>query len=232
MTGLPKSGFIKTKICTVCQLGKQVRSTFKSKGCNSSTKLLDLLHIDLFGPIPVKSIGGMRYTLVIVDYYSRYTWVIFLPFKYQIALNLIKILKRLQTEKSTVIDRIRSDRGTEFLNKTLGSYLDDQGIIHELLVARSPQQNDITEIRNQTLKEAARKIIEDSNVSQRLSVEAVNTACYTQNRSIIHKRHNKTPYEIWNGTKPDISYFKIFGCKCYIHNNDKTHLTVFDAKVD
>ncbi|XP_073153011.1 uncharacterized protein [Henckelia pumila] len=188
--------------------------------------------MDIFGPIPVRSLGGMRYTLVIMDDYSRFTWVIFLSSKDQTATHLIKILKRLQNEKRTGIDRIRSDRGTEFLNKTLGSYLDDQGIKHELSATRTPQQKGIAERRNRTLKEAAKNMIADSNVSKKLWIEAINTTFYTQNRSMINKRHKKTLYEIWNDTKPDVSYFKIFDCKCFIHDNGKHHLTAFDAKAD
>ncbi|XP_073123129.1 uncharacterized protein [Henckelia pumila] len=88
------------------------------------------------------------------------------------------------------------------------------------------------ERRNRTLKEAARTMIADSNVSQILWTEAVNKACYTQNRSMINKKHSKTPYVIWTGKKPDVFYFKVFGCKCYIHNNGKNHLSAFDVKYD
>lgn len=75
-------------------------------------------------------------------------------------------------------------------------------------------------------------MLADSGISQRFWAEAVNTACYTQNRSMINKKHVKTSYEIWSGKQPVVSYFKIFGCKCFIHNNGKNHLIVFDAKSD
>ena len=78
--------------------------------------------------------------------------------------------------------------------------------------ARTPQQNGVAERRNRTLKEAARSMLADSGVSQKLWAEAINTACYSQNRSLIHKHFDKTPYEIFNGKIPNISYFKIFGC--------------------
>ncbi|XP_073017771.1 uncharacterized protein [Primulina eburnea] len=153
-------------------------------------------------------------------------------YSHQTADQLIKLPKRLRNEKSEAIDRIRSDRGTEFLNQFLSSYFEDHGIKHELSAARSPQQNGVAERRSCTLKEAARTMLAESGISQKFWAEAVNTACYTQNRSLINKNHEKTPYEIWTGKQPDIGYFRIFGCKCSIHNNGKTHLTAFDVKAD
>jgi len=70
------------------------------------------------------------------------------------------------------------------------------------------------------------------SISQGFWAEAVNTACYTQNRSLIVKGAGKTPYELWNGRKPNVSYFHTFGCKCYVHNNGKTQLRTFDEKAD
>ncbi|XP_073133517.1 uncharacterized protein [Henckelia pumila] len=87
-------------------------------------------------------------------------------------------------------------------------------------------------MKNRTLKEATRTMLADFGVSQHFWDEAVNKTCYTQNRSMINKKLGKTPYETCNGKRPMVSYFKMFSCKCYIHNNDKIHLTIFDAKLD
>ncbi|XP_075478913.1 uncharacterized protein LOC142519768 [Primulina tabacum] len=232
VSGLPNIDFAKNRICNACQLGKQVRSTFKSRGRNSSARCLELLHMDLFGPILVTSLGGKKYTLVVIDDFSRFTWVTFLNSKDQTTDQLIKLLKRLQNERSEANDRIRSDRETEFLNQFLSSYLEDHGIKHELSAARSPQQNGVAERRNRTLKEAARTMLAEYSISQRFWAEAINTVCYTQNRSMINKNHEKTTYEISTGKQPEVGYFRIFGCKCFIHINGKTHLTAFDVKAD
>ncbi|XP_075521538.1 uncharacterized protein LOC142554748 [Primulina tabacum] len=165
VSGLPNIDFAKDRICNTCQLGKQIRSTFKSRGRNSSARCLELLHMDLFGPIPVTSLGGKKYTLIVIDDFSRFTWVTFLNSKDQAADHLIKLLKRLQNEKSEAINRIKSDRGTEFLNQYLSSYLENHGIKHELSAARSPQQNGVAERRNRTLKEAARTMLAESRYS-------------------------------------------------------------------
>ncbi|KZV36891.1 retrovirus-related Pol polyprotein from transposon TNT 1-94, partial [Dorcoceras hygrometricum] len=145
VSGLPKISFSKDKICAACQLGKQIKSTFKNKGGKRSSRCLELLHMDLFGPISVTSLGGMSYTLAVVDDFSKYTWVLLLKAKSETADQLIKLLKRLQNDKSCSVNRIRSDRGTEFLNFKLTSYLEDLGIKHELSAARTPQQNGLAE---------------------------------------------------------------------------------------
>lgn len=230
VTGLPDIKFIKDHVCSACQLGKQIRSSFKNKRNKSSSRCLELLHMDLFGPISIISLGGMRYTLVIVDDYSRFTWVIFLNSKDQTSGMLIKLIKRIQNEKCSLVSRIRSDRGTEFINKNLESFLSEQGIKHELSAARTPQQNGVAERRNRTLKEAARTMLADAGISQRFWAEAVNNACFTQNRTLINNHIYLTPYEIWKGSKPNISYFRIFGSKCFILDNGKNHLSAFETK--
>ena len=83
-----------------------------------------------------------------------------------------------------------------------------------------------------SLKEAARTMLAEGKVAQKYWAEAVNTAYYTQNRSIINTRFNKTPYEVFKGRKPSLSHLRIFGCPCYVHNNGKSNLKSFDPKSD
>ncbi|XP_031101742.1 uncharacterized protein LOC116005636 [Ipomoea triloba] len=142
------------------------------------------------------------------------------------------LLRRLQTEKDLSIVKIRSDQGTEFVNKVIQDLCGQHGILHQLSAARTPQQNGVAERRNRTLKEAARSMIAFSGLPKRFWAEAINTACYTENRSLIHKDHGATPYELWKGRKPVVKYFHIFGSKCFIHNNGKSHLKAFDERVD
>ena len=230
--GLPNVTFRKDKICEACQRCKQIKSSFKSKAETSSTRPLSLLHMDLFGPVDPPSIRGRKYTLVVVDDYTRFTWTVFLTKKSETKVALPNLLKQMQVEKDVSILKIRSDQGGEFVNQVIESYCNDNGIHHQLSAARTPQQNGVAERRNRTLKEAARTMISQANISQGFWAEAVNTACYTQNRSLIVKGAGKTPYELWNGRKPNVSYFHTFGCKCYVHNNGKTQLRAFDEKAD
>jgi hypothetical protein len=93
----------------------------------------------------------------------------------------------------------------------------------------SPQQNGVVERKNRSLQEMARTMMHETNLAKYLWAEAVNTACYVQNRIFIRPILNKTAYELFKGRKPNISYFHQFGCTCYILNN-KVHLKKFDAK--
>ncbi|GKB23734.1 retrovirus-related pol polyprotein from transposon TNT 1-94 [Tanacetum coccineum] len=119
--------------------------------------------------------------------------------------------------KKYILDMcVRTDRGTEFLNKTLHAYFKEEGIEHQTSTPRTPKQNDVVERQNRTLVEAARTMLSASKLPLSFWAEAVATACYTQNRSIIISTHGKTAYHIINDRKPSIKHLHIFGCICYI----------------
>ncbi|GKE19172.1 retrovirus-related pol polyprotein from transposon TNT 1-94, partial [Tanacetum coccineum] len=119
------------------------------------------------------------------------------------------------------VRRIRTDNGTEFVNQTLREYYEKVGISHETSVARSPQQNGVVERRNRTLIEAARTMLIYAKAPLFLWAEAVATTCYTQNRSMIRRRHGKTPYELLHDKPPNLSYLHVFGALCYPMNDSK-----------
>ncbi|GKD82655.1 retrovirus-related pol polyprotein from transposon TNT 1-94 [Tanacetum coccineum] len=125
----------------------------------------------------------------------------------------------IQVRLKETVRRIRTDNGTEFVNQTLREYYEKVGISHETSVARSPQQNGVVERRNRTLIEAARTMLIYTKAPLFLWAEAVATACYTQNRSIIRRRHGKTPYELLHNKPPDLSYLHVFGALCYDSEN-------------
>ncbi|KAK2428124.1 putative mitochondrial protein [Trifolium repens] len=229
--GLPKISFDKDKLCKSCTKGKQAKSSFKPKDFISTKKPLELLHIDLFGPVKTTSLGGKNYGFVIVDDYSRFTWVLFLKHKDESLEYFKNFCKKVQNEKESNIISIRSDHGGEFENSHFESFLNDNGISHNFSCPRTPQQNGVVERKNRTLQEMARTMIDESNVEKYFWAEAINTACYILNRVSIRKVLNKTPYELWKDRKPNISYFHIFGCYCYILNI-KDNLGKFDAKSD
>ncbi|GJX02865.1 retrovirus-related pol polyprotein from transposon TNT 1-94 [Tanacetum coccineum] len=125
----------------------------------------------------------------------------------------------------------KTDNGTEFVNQTLREYYEKVGISHETSVARSPQQNGVVERRNHTLIEAARTMLIYAKAPLFLWAEAVATACYTQNRSIIRLRHSKTPYELLHEKPPDLSFLHVFGALCYL-TNDSENLGKLQPKAD
>ncbi|GJU83327.1 retrovirus-related pol polyprotein from transposon TNT 1-94 [Tanacetum coccineum] len=216
--GLPKMKFKKDHLCSACEQGKIHRKHHKSKAAFASNKPLYLLHMYLCGPIRVESINGKRYVLVVVDDYSRYTWVFFLHSKDEASEVIISFIKKTQVNLQLQVQRVRTDNGTEFKNKTLAKFFDEVGISQQFSAARTPQQNGVVERRNRTLVEAARTMLTFANLPLFLWAEAIATACFTQNRSIIHKRFDKTPYDLINKRKPNIKFFHVFGCRCYLPN--------------
>ncbi|GJS28116.1 retrovirus-related pol polyprotein from transposon TNT 1-94 [Tanacetum coccineum] len=219
--GLPRLKFEKDHLCSACQLGKSKKHTHKPKTENTNLEVLNTLHMDLCGPMRVQTINGKKYILVIVDDYSRFTWVKFLRSKDETPEVVIKFLKQIQVGLNKTIRYIRTDNGTEFVNKDLTAYYERVGIFHQKTVPRTPQQNGVVERRNRTLVEAARTMLIFSKALMFLWAEAVATACYTQNRSLIHTLHNKTPYELVHDKKPDLTFFRVFGALCYPTNDSE-----------
>ncbi|GJR05820.1 retrovirus-related pol polyprotein from transposon TNT 1-94 [Tanacetum coccineum] len=129
------------------------------------------------------------------------------------------------------VRRIGIDNGTEFVNQTLREYYEKVGISHETSIARSPQKNGVIERRNRTLIEFARTMLIYAKAPLFLWAEAVATACYTQNCSIIHLRHDKTPYDLLHDKRPDLSFFHVFCALCYL-TNDNENLGKLQPKAD
>ena len=195
--GLPKIGFQKDKIYKACQFGKQIKTSFKNKNHISTSKPLQLLHIDLFGSSRYASLNGKYYAFVIVDDYSRYTWVLFLANKDD-AIDAFKVLcKKIQNEKGHGIACIRSDHGGEFENHAFETFCNDFGIEHQFSSPRTPQQNGVVERKNRSIQEMARTMLNENSLPKYFWAEAVNTACYVLNRVLIRPNLNKTPYELW-----------------------------------
>nr|GEY71322.1 hypothetical protein [Tanacetum cinerariifolium] len=216
VVGLPKLKFVKDHLCSSCELGKAKRKSFHTKLTPSSKRRLQLLHIDLCGPMQIASINGKRYVLVIVDDYSRYTWTYFFRSKDKTPEVLIDFLRLVQRGLQAQVRVVRTDKGMEFLNQTLYAYFAAEGILHQTSVARIPEQNGVVKRQNRTLVEVARTMLSTAKIPLFFWAEAIATACFTQNRSLVIPRHEKTPYHIINDQKPSVKFFHIFGSVCYI----------------
>ncbi|GKF53180.1 retrovirus-related pol polyprotein from transposon TNT 1-94, partial [Tanacetum coccineum] len=162
------------------------------------------------------SVNGKKYILVIVNDYSRFTWVKCLRSKDEAPDFIIKFLKMIQVRLKVPVRRIRTDNRTEFVNQTLREYYEKVGISYETSVARSPQQNGVVERRNRTLIKAACTMLINAKAPLFLWAEVVATACYTQNRSVIGLRYGKTSYELLHEKLPDLSFFHVSGALCYL----------------
>ncbi|XP_074377221.1 uncharacterized protein LOC141718736 [Apium graveolens] len=229
--GLPEMEFCPEGLCEACEKGKSKRASHKKKTVSDIAEPLQLLHMDLFGPVNVISMSRKKYCLVIVDDYSRYTWVLFLHSNNEAAEMIIDHINMIELEAGVPVRCIRSDNGTEFKNAKLNDFCVEKGISRQYSAPRTPQQNGVVERKNRTLVEAARAMLNEANLPTYFWAEAVSTACYTQNRTLINKMFEKIPYELMANKKPSVSYFHVFGEKCYVLK-DHEHLGKFDTKAE
>nr|GEV49248.1 putative ribonuclease H-like domain-containing protein [Tanacetum cinerariifolium] len=162
---------------------------------------------------------------------DRFTWVFFLATKDETSPILKTFITGIENQLSLKVKIIKSDNGTEFKNQDLNQFCRMKGIKREFSVARTPQQNGIAERKNRTLIEAARAMLADSLLPIPFWAEAVNTACYVQNRVLVTKPHNKTPYKLLLSRTPSICFMRPFGCLVTILNT-LDPLGKFDGKAD
>ena len=146
--GFPKINFQKDKVCEACQVGKQI----KNKNFISTSRPLELLHMNLFGLSRTLSLGGKSYAYVIVDDFSKYTWVLFLSQNNKAFYEFSKFYNKLQNEKGFAITCIRSDHGREFENIDFEEYCNEHGIDHNFFAPRTPQQNGVVERKIELFK--------------------------------------------------------------------------------
>ncbi|GKA22540.1 retrovirus-related pol polyprotein from transposon TNT 1-94 [Tanacetum coccineum] len=226
---LPKLKFDQ-HFCDACKIGKQAHASHKAKNIISTTRCLELLHMDLFGPSAVWSYGGNRCTSVIVDDYSRYTWTRFLKDKTE-AFDQFEIFsKKIQNQLGCTIVSIRTEHGREFDNEVqFGEFCNANEITHNFSAPRTPKSNGVVERKNKTLQEMSRTMLNEQSSPQKFWCNAVDTSTYILNRILIRVILEKTPYELLNGRKPTLDYFRVFGSKCFILNT-KDYLTKFDPK--
>ena len=179
--------FTQEGLCEVCQKGKSKKAFHKGTATSAIIEPLQLLYMDFFGPVNVISILKKRYALVIVDDYSKYTWVFFFHYKDETPQMVIDHVKLIEQDSKCPIRAIRSDNGTEFKNAARNDFCAYKGIIRHYSAPRTPQQNGVVERKNRTLIEAARTMLSESKLPMFFGAEAVNTACYTHNRTLINK---------------------------------------------
>ncbi|GKA04957.1 retrovirus-related pol polyprotein from transposon TNT 1-94 [Tanacetum coccineum] len=221
---LPKLKFDQ-HFCDACKIRKQAHASHKAKNIVSTTRCLELLHMDLFGPSAVRSYGGNRYTLVIVDDYSRYTWTRFLKDKTE-AFSQFKIFsKKIQNRLGCTIVSIRTDQDKDFDNEVqFGEFCNANGITHNFSAPRTPHSNGVVERKNRTLQEMSRTMFNEQSLPQKFWCNTVDTSTYILNRILIRAILGKTPYELLRGRKPTLDYFRVFRSKCFILNT-KDYLT-------
>ncbi|GJZ48296.1 retrovirus-related pol polyprotein from transposon TNT 1-94 [Tanacetum coccineum] len=191
---------VKNETCLVAHASSEAHANHKAKNIVLMTRCLELLHMDLFGPSAVRSYRGNRYTLVIVDNYSRYTWTRFLKDKTE-AFDQFEIFSRkIQNQLGCSIVSIRTDHGREFVNEVqFREFCNPDGITHNFLAPHTPQSNGVVERKNRTLQEMSRTMLNEQSLPQKFWCNAVDTSTYILNRILIRAILGKTPYELLRG---------------------------------
>jgi hypothetical protein len=190
-----------------------------------------LLHMDTVDPSRICFMGGKWYIFVIIDDYSRYSYVFFLESKDQVFEHFWLLALRLNNEHPIYLKTIHSDNGTEFRNTSFDEFCLEHGIDQQFSAPRIPQQNGVVEQKNRTLVEMARTMLDEHRTPRRFWADDISTACYISNQIFLRSILHLTPFELCFSRKPFVSYFKPFGCKYFIlkcGNLDKFESRSFD----
>lgn len=213
VTGVIFSG--KFDKCAECVLGKAHRKPFPSRE-SCSSKILELIHTDVCGPMQVKSFKGDLYFVTFIDDFSKKVYLYFLKQKNEVFETFKRFKTLVENQTGEKIKQIRSDNGTEYDNGQMNKICDEYGIVHQHSLPYTPEQNGVAERFNRTLVEKARCMLADSKLSKKFWAEAINTSCYLANIS-PHSGLSCTPEELWSKRKPSVRHLKVFGCTAYIH---------------
>lgn len=202
--------------CECCMQGKAARAPFPAVTERKSTKVLDIVHTDVCGPIQTATPSGNRYVMHIIDDYSRFTVTYLMKHKSEAAQNIIDYVRWVENIFGRKPGSVRSDGGGEFDNKELRKFYKAEGIKPQYTTPYSPQSNGVAERKNRSITEMATCMLLDSGLEKRFWGEATMTATYLQNR-LPSRSVAKTPYELWWGRKPDLSRVRVFGSEAYVH---------------
>ena len=218
--GLP-SVKIPKKICIECLTGKQHRNSMPKKSLWRASNKLQLVHVDICGPIKPESNSNKRYILSFIDDFTRKTWIYFLHEKSE-AFSMFRNFKaHVEKEIGAYIASLRTDRGGEFTSNEFVEFCKNQGISRQLTTAYTPQQNEVAERKNRTIMNMVRSMLAEKQVPKMFWPEAVKWSVHILNRCPTVAVQNKTPEEAWSNVKPMVDYFRVFGCVAHAHVPDQ-----------
>ena len=203
--------------CESCVKGKSHRMPFHQSTAKRADHPLELIHSDVCGKIGTRSLGGGEYFVTFVDDHTRHVWVYILKHKGDVLQRFREWKALVEKSSGRMIKTLRTDNGGEYISTEFNLYLTKEGIKHELTIPHTPQQNGVAERLNRTLIEGVRTMLADSKLPHRFWAEALSTTVYLRNRSPTKALEGITPFEAWSGTKPDVSFLRIFGCSAYAH---------------
>ena len=200
--------------CEACLMGKMTKTPFSGM-MERATDLLEIIHTDVCGPMSVASRGGYRYVLTFTDDLSRYGYIYFMKHKSETFEKFKEFQSEVENQRNKKIKFLRSDRGGEYLSYEFGEHLKKCGILSQLTPPGTPQRNGVSERRNRTLLDMVRSMMSLTDLPLSFWGYALETAAFTLNRA-PSKSVETTPYELWFGKKPKLSFLKVWGCEAYV----------------
>ncbi|KAD6118913.1 hypothetical protein E3N88_10184 [Mikania micrantha] len=234
MQKLQKNGLLKTNendsfdVCESCLQGKMTKAPFS--GTNERAKdLLGIIHSDVCGPFKPMTRNGERYFITFTDDYSRYGYVYLLRHKHE-SFEMFKIFKNeVENQLNKTVKILRTDRGGEYLSSEFQEYLRSCGIVSQLTPPGTPQHNGVSERRNRTLLDMVRSMMARSTLPLSFWGFALLSAARILNMAPT-KKVERTPFEIWHGKVPSLSYLKVWGCEAYPKQYTKNKLEARSTK--
>lgn len=206
--------------CSDCLVGKQPRNAIPKKSIWRAKETLELIHSDICGPISPTSPSGKRYILCFIDDYSRKAWAHFLSEKSEAFAQFKMFKRKVEIETDKHIKCLRTDRGGEYTSREFSDFCKEEGIRRQLTTAYTPQQNGIAERKNRTVMNMVRALLSAKKAPKYLWLEAANWTFYVLNRCPTSAVKNITPQEAWNGVKPSVEHFRVWGSIGHVHVPD------------
>ena len=211
---LPSFDFESFDTCEACLMGKMTRTPFNGI-VERANNLLEIIHSDVCGPMSIPARGGYLYFVTFTDDLSRYGYIYLMKQKSETFEKFKEFQNEVENHREKKIKFLRSDRGGEYLSHEFGQHLSECGIVSQLTPPGNPQRNGVSERRNRTLLDMVRSMMSLTELPLSFWGYALETAAFTLNRSPSDSVET-TPYEIWHGKKPNVSFLKIWGCDAYV----------------
>jgi len=202
--------------CEPCLKGKQMHTDIRKVADECLEVVLGRIFSDLCEQ-PTRSHHGYHHFAMFIDNKSQNVWVARLCKKSEVLHQLKVFIAHAEVKTGKHTQAVQSDGGGEYDSKVVTAYLQEWGITQELTTPDTPQHNGISEHMNWTLLNMARSMLNDTGLPDAFWFEAVKYAAYIHNATPTHALDDTMPKEIWSGNKPDVSRFRVFGTRAFIH---------------
>ena len=206
----------KIQFCENCVLGKTTRLKFR-RAEHVTTRVLNYIHSNLWGPSKHPTLGGGRYFLSIIDNFSRKVWIYILKIEEQAFQKFKEWKMMVEVQTGRKVKKLRTDNGWEFVKSEFEDYCKMHDILRHKTVAYTPQQNGLAERMKKSILERVRCMLSYAKLPKSFWGEAINTAVYLINRCPSVALNFKVPKEVWNGVPPNYKHMRTFGCVAYAH---------------